>query len=151
MILGIPKETIKNETRVAVIPATVKQFVSAGLTVKIEKNAGLSSQILDSDFKEAGAEILSSANEIFNQSDMILKVNSPTNEEIQMIKDGSSYLSFFQTMKEIDKVKAFQSKNITGYSMHLIPRTTLAQKMDALSSQTNIAGYKAVLIASCHI
>ena len=151
MILGIPKETIQNETRVAVIPATVKQFVSAGLTVKIEKNAGLSSQILDSDFKEAGAEILSSANEIFNQSDMILKVNSPTNEEIQMIKDGSSYLSFFQTMKEIDKVKAFQSKNITGYSMHLIPRTTLAQKMDALSSQTNIAGYKAVLIASCHI
>ena len=151
MILGIPKETIQNETRVAVIPATVKQFVSAGLTVKIEKNAGLSSQISDSDFKEAGAEILSSANEIFNQSDMILKVNSPTNEEIQMIKDGSSYLSFFQTMKEIDKVKAFQSKNVTGYSMHLIPRTTLAQKMDALSSQTNIAGYKAVLIASCHI
>ena len=151
MILGIPKETIQNETRVAVIPATVKQFVSAGLTVKIEKNAGLSSQISDSDFKEAGAEILLSANEIFNQSDMILKVNSPTNEEIQMIKDGSSYLSFFQTMKEIDKVKAFQSKNVTGYSMHLIPRTTLAQKMDALSSQTNIAGYKAVLIASCHI
>ena len=151
MILGIPKETIQNETRVAVIPATVKQFVSAGFTVKIETNAGLDSQISDSDFKEAGAEILLSASEIFNQSDMILKVNSPTNEEIQMIKDGSAYLSFFQTMKETDKVKAFQNKNVTGYSMHLIPRTTLAQKMDALSSQTNIAGYKAVLIASCHI
>ena len=151
MILGIPKEIMPNETRVAVIPATVKQFVSAGFTVKVESNSGISSQISDSDFKEAGAEILTSANEIFNQSDMILKVNSPTNEEIQMIKDGSSYLSFFQTMKETDKVKALQSKNITGYSMHLIPRTTLAQKMDALSSQTNIAGYKAVLIASCHI
>ena len=151
MILGIPKEVAKNETRVAVIPATVKQFVSAGFTVKVETNAGKLSQISDSDFKNAGAEILSSANEIFNQSDMILKVNSPTNEEISMIKDNSSYLSFFQTMKETDKVKAFQNKNITGYSMHLIPRTTLAQKMDALSSQTNIAGYKAVLIASCHI
>ena len=151
MILGIPKEIIKNETRVAVIPATVKQFISAGFTVKIESGAGISSQILDQDFKDVGAEILSSASEIFNQADMILKVNSPTTEEIQMIKEGSSYLSFFQTMKEIDKVQALQNKNVTGYSMHLIPRTTLAQKMDALSSQTNIAGYKAILIASCHI
>ena len=151
MILGVPKEIIDNETRVAVIPATVKQFISAGFTVKIESNAGISSQISDSDFKEAGAEIIASASEIFSQSDMILKVNSPTSEELQMIKDSSSYLSFFQTMKEIDKVKVLQSKNVTAYSMHLIPRTTLAQKMDALSSQTNIAGYKAVLIGSCHI
>ena len=151
MILGVPKETIKNETRVAVIPVTVKQFISAGFTVKVESNAGALSQIADSDFKEAGAEILSSANEVFEQADMILKVNSPTDEEMIMIKNGSSYLSFFQTMKETDKVKSLQSKNVTAYSMHLIPRTTLAQKMDALSSQTNIAGYKAVLIASCHI
>ena len=151
MILGVPKETIKNETRVAVIPVTVKQFISAGFTVKVESNAGALSQIADSDFKEAGAEILSSANEVFEQADMILKVNSPTDEEMIMIKNGSSYLSFFQTMKETDKVKSLQSKNVTAYSMHLIPRTTLAQKMDALSSQTNIAGYKAVIIASCHI
>ena len=68
-----------------------------------------------------------------------------------MIKNGSSYISFFQTMKETSKVVDFQKKNITGYSMHLIPRTTLAQIMDALSSQTNIAGNKAVLIAACHI
>tara|TARA_B100000029_G_scaffold507167_1_gene591271 strand:- start:486 stop:1625 length:1140 start_codon:yes stop_codon:yes gene_type:complete len=151
MILGVPKEILDNETRVAVIPATVKQFISVGFSVKIESNAGVFSQISDSDFEEAGAEIVGSASEVFDQSDMILKVNSPTNEEIQMIKNGSSYLSFFQTMKETNKVKALQSKNITAYSMHLIPRTTLAQKMDALSSQTNIAGYKAVLIASCHI
>ena len=114
MILGIPNEIIKNETRVAVIPATVKQFISAGFTVKIESGAGISSQILDQDFKDVGAEILSSASEIFNQADMILKVNSPTTEEIQMIKEGSSYLSFFQTMKEIDKVQALQNKNVTG-------------------------------------
>ena len=101
MILGIPKEILDNETRVAVIPATVKQFVSSGFSVKIESNAGIASQISNSDFKQAGAEILESASEIFNQSDMILKVNSPTDEEIQMIKNDSSYLSFFQTMKEI--------------------------------------------------
>ena len=95
MILGIPKETIQNETRVAVIPATVKQFVSAGLTVKIEKNAGLSSQISDSDFKDSGAEIVTSASDIFSNADMILKVNSPTDEEMNMIKKNSSFLSFF--------------------------------------------------------
>ena len=110
MILGIPKEITKNETRVSVIPATVKQFVSAGFTVKVESNAGVLSQFSDLDFKEAGAEILSSASEVFNQGDMILKVNSPTDEEIKMIKNNSSYLSFFQTMKETDKVKSLQNK-----------------------------------------
>jgi len=151
MILGVPKEIYQNETRIAVIPATVKQFVSVGFKVIIESNAGITSQISDSDFKDSGAEIVSSASDIFSKADMILKVNSPTDEEMTMIKDGSSFLSFFQTMKEIDKVKNLQSKNVTAYSMHLIPRTTLAQKMDALSSQTNIAGYKAVLIGACHI
>ena len=151
MILGVPKEICENETRIAVIPSTVKQFVSAGFSVIIESSAGIDSQISDSDFKASGAEIVSSASDIFIKSDMILKVNSPTDEEIQMIKAGSSYISFFQTMKETDKVIALQKKNVTAYSMNLIPRITLAQKMDALSSQTNIAGYKAVLIAACHI
>ncbi|MAQ43413.1 MAG: NAD(P)(+) transhydrogenase (Re/Si-specific) subunit alpha [Candidatus Marinimicrobia bacterium] len=151
MILGIPKELLDNETRVAVIPATVKQYISAGFNVKIQSGAGEGSQISDSEFKDAGAEIVSDVSAIYNSSDMILKVNAPTSDEIEMIKDGTSYISFFQTMKETSKVAALQKKNITGYSMHLIPRTTLAQKMDALSSQTNIAGYKAVLIAACHI
>jgi len=151
MILGIPKEILINETRVAAIPATVKQYVSAGFDVKVETGAGADSQISDNDYKEAGAEILPDAASVFSSSDMILKVSSPTDEEMAMIKDGSSYISFFQTMKETSKVTALKNKNVTGYSMHLIPRTTLAQKMDALSSQTNIAGYKAVLIAACHI
>ena len=151
MILGIPKEILDNETRVAAIPATVKQYISAGFTVKVQSGAGVSSQISDDDYKEVGAEIVSDASTIFSSSDMVLKVNSPTDDEMGMIKDGSSYISFFQTMKETSKVVALQKKNVTGYSMHLIPRSTLAQKMDALSSQTNIAGYKAVLIAACHI
>ena len=151
MILGIPKEILENETRVAAIPATVKQYISAGFDVKIESGAGLKSQITDNDFKEAGAEILSDASSVFNSSDMILKVNSPTDDELAMIKDGSSYISFFQTMKETSKVSALKDKKVTAFSMHLIPRTTLAQKMDALSSQTNIAGYKAVIIGASHI
>ena len=151
MILGIPKEILENETRVAVIPATVKQYISAGFDVKIESGAGLKSQITDNDFKDAGAEILSDASSVFNSSDMILKVNSPTDDELAMIKDGSSYISFFQTMKETSKVSVLKDKKVTAFSMHLIPRTTLAQKMDALSSQTNIAGYKAVIIGASHI
>ena len=151
MILGIPKEILENETRVAAIPATVKQYISAGFEVKIESGAGLKSQISDDEFKAAGAEILSDASSVYSSSDMILKVNSPTNDELSMIKDGSSYISFFQTMKETSKVIALKDKKVTAYSMHLIPRTTLAQKMDALSSQTNIAGYKAVLIGASHI
>tara|TARA_A100001011_G_C14312173_1_gene846114 strand:+ start:979 stop:2118 length:1140 start_codon:yes stop_codon:yes gene_type:complete len=151
MILGVPKETLTNETRVAVIPATVKQLTSAGFDIIIESNAGKLSQISDADYIESGAKIVNSASDIFQKSDMILKVNSPSEVELSMLKENSAYISFFQTMKETSKVKLFKDKKITGFSMHLIPRTTLAQKMDALSSQTNIAGYKAVLIGSCHI
>ena len=151
MILGVPKEILNNETRVAVIPSTVKQLKSAGFEVIIESGAGSLSQISDNDYLNVGAKITNNTSEVYNKSDMILKVNSPTDDELSMIKENSLYLSFFQTMKEIEKVKIFKNKNITGFSMHLIPRTTLAQKMDALSSQTNIAGYKAVLIGACHI
>ena len=110
MILGIPKEILENETRVAAIPATVKQYIAAGFDVKVQSGAGASSQISDNDFKEAGAEILPDAATIFNASDMILKVNSPTESEIEMIKDGSSYISFFQTMKKYQRSLRFKRK-----------------------------------------
>ena len=151
MKIGIPKEVLINETRVSAIPSTVKQYINAGFEVLVESETGIKSLISDNDYTNAGAKIVHSADEIFLTCDLILKVNSPTDDEINKIKDGSMFISFFQTMKEIDKVKHFQNKKITGFSMHLIPRTTLAQKMDALSSQTNISGYKAVIIASCHI
>ena len=151
MKLGIPKEILNNETRVAAIPLTIKQYINAGFEVLVETGAGTKSLISDNDYINAGAKIVDSSTDLFLNSDMILKVNSPTDDEINKIKDGSIFISFFQTMKEIDKVKHFKNKKITAFSMHLIPRTTLAQKMDALSSQTNISGYKAVIIASCHI
>ena len=151
MKLGIPKEILTNETRVAAIPLTIKQYINAGFEVLVETGAGTKSLISDNDYINAGAKIVDSSTDLFLNSDMILKVNSPTDDEINKIKDGSIFISFFQTMKEIDKVKHFKNKKITAFSMHLIPRTTLAQKMDALSSQTNISGYKAVIIASSHI
>ncbi|SVE18001.1 uncharacterized protein METZ01_LOCUS470855, partial [marine metagenome] len=113
--------------------------------------AGASSHISDDMLKESGAQIVLTATDIYQQSNIILKVNHPTSEEIDLMKEGSMLVSFMQTTKEKEVVKKLQSKKINAISMHLIPRTTLAQKMDALSSQSNIAGYKAVLMGACHI
>ena len=157
MIIGVPKEILKNEKRVAVIPSTVKEYIKKGIEVIIETNAGAGSFIADNEYESAGAKIIDDVKELFSKSDLILKVNSPLmNENIgihesEMIKNGSAFVSFFQTTMEKETVKKFIDKKITGISMHLVPRTTLAQKMDALSSQSNIAGYKAILIGAGHI
>ena len=151
MKISIPKETIHNETRVAATPQSVKELIKAGYKVNIETGAGTSSFISDDDFKNAGANIVSSTNELYKDSDIIIKVAAPTSDEIELMPKNSILVSFFQPTIELEKVKSISSKKITGLSMHLVPRTTLAQKMDALSSQANIAGYKAVLMGSSHI
>ena len=151
MKISIPKETIHGETRVAATPQSVKELIKAGYKVNIETGAGTSSFISDDDFKNAGANIVSSTNELFKDSDIIIKVAAPTSDEIELMPKNSILVSFFQPTIELEKVKSISNKNITGLSMHLVPRTTLAQKMDALSSQANIAGYKAVLMGSSHM
>ena len=151
MIIGIPKELNKDETRSAITAGTVKSYIKFGFSVMVESGAGSLSHISDDELKEAGAEIVSSANDIFQKTNIIVKVNSPSDQEIDSMKEGSLLVSFMQTTKEIETVKKLKSKKINAISMHLVPRTTLAQKMDALSSQSNIAGYKAVLMGACHI
>ena len=151
MIIGIPKELTKNETRTAITSGTVKSYIKFGFQVVVETGAGMLSHISDDELKEAGAEIMSNASDVYQKSNIIIKVNSPSDQEIDLMKEGSLLISFMQTTKEIETVKKLQSKKINAISMHLIPRTTLAQKMDALSSQSNIAGYKAVLMGACHI
>ena len=151
MKISVPKETIHGETRVAATPQSVKELIKAGYKVNIETCAGTSSFISDDDFKNAGANIVSSTNELYKDSDIIIKVAAPTSDEIELMPKNSILVSFFQPTIELEKVKSISSKKITGLSMHLVPRTTLAQKMDALSSQANIAGYKAVLMGSSHI
>ncbi|MFQ6609508.1 MAG: Re/Si-specific NAD(P)(+) transhydrogenase subunit alpha [Fidelibacterota bacterium] len=157
MIVAIPREIKPGENRVAVVPSTVKELVKKGFTVHVESNAGTGSFISDADYENAGAVIIRDTEKVFSDADMVLKVNHPLmNEklgkhEADMLKDGIAFVSLFQTTREPDLVKTFLKKKITGFSMHLIPRTTLAQKMDALSSQSNIAGYKAVLMGAAHI
>jgi len=151
LIAAVPKEIMPLETRVSATPSSVKELTKAGIIVQVEKDAGLNSYISDNDYKEAGAQIIESTSTLYTNADIILKVQSPNIEEISQFNPGAVSVSFMQTTRATNLVKAMVEKPVTGFSMHLIPRTTLAQKMDALSSQANIAGYKSMLVASGRI
>ena len=151
MYLAIPKENIKGETRVAVTPGTVKDLIKNGIEVYVESKAGQNSYFSDQEYKDAGANIVDSEDELLSQADVIIKVLPPSNDQVLKIKPNAAIISFCQTTRELDTVKAIRDRSLTGFSMHLVPRTTLAQKMDALSSQANIAGYKAVLMAASRL
>ena len=151
MYIAIPKENLNNETRVAATPTTVKELIKVGLNVHIQSNAGLESHISNSEYESAGAKIVDSKDELFSKADIVAKVLPPTLDQIVQMRPKTLMVSFCQTVREIDTVKALKEQSVTGFSMHLIPRTTLAQKMDALSSQANIAGYKAVLMAASRL
>ena len=151
MIAAVLKEITADENRVAATPQTVKDLIRSGLTVRVESGAGNASYISDEDYKEVGAEIFPDPSSMLKEADIILKVAPATPTEIEKIPDNAAYVSLCQTTRELELVKLLNDKKITGFSMHLIPRTTLAQSMDALSSQANIAGYKSVLIGASHL
>ena len=151
MIAAVLKEITADENRVAATPQTVKDLIRSGLTVRVESGAGNASYISDEDYKEVGAEIFPDPSSLLKEADIILKVAPATPTEIEKIPDNAAYVSLCQTTRELELVKLLNDKKITGFSMHLIPRTTLAQSMDALSSQANIAGYKSVLIGASHL
>ena len=151
MYLAIPKENINGETRVAATPGTVKDLIKSGMEVYVESKAGQNSYFSDQEYKDAGANIVESEDELLSQADVIIKVLAPSNEQVLKIKPNAAIISFCQTTRELDAVKAMRDRSLTGFSMHLVPRTTLAQKMDALSSQANIAGYKSVLMAASRL
>ncbi|MCH7613860.1 MAG: Re/Si-specific NAD(P)(+) transhydrogenase subunit alpha [Candidatus Marinimicrobia bacterium] len=151
MIVAILKEITPGEHRVSAIPATIKNMIKNGMTVKVEAGAGEGSHISDNHYKDAGADIISDRTSLLADADLVLKVAPATDEEINLFKNGSTYVSLFQTTKHLDLVKKLCDKNISAFSMHNLPRTTLAQSMDALSSQSNISGYKAVLMGASHL
>jgi NAD(P) transhydrogenase subunit alpha len=151
MNVAILKEILPGENRVAAIPATVKEMVKSGMKVHVEAGAGEKSHFSDDDYKNAGADIVSERSSLLAKTDLILKVAPAEMAEIDDMKEGTTYVSFFQTTIQTECVKKLSEKNISAFSMHLIPRTTLAQSMDALSSQSNIAGYKSVLLGASHL
>lgn len=148
MIVFIPKESNISETRVSATPDTIKDLIKLGIEVHVESGAGEKSFIQDEDYSDKGATIVKEPFDSYSKSDVVLGVLAPELENVKMMKKGSSIISFCQTTRELDYVSTLTKHSINGFSMHLIPRTTLAQKMDALSSQANIAGYKSVLMAA---
>jgi NAD(P) transhydrogenase subunit alpha len=152
MRIGIPKEITRGERRVAMAPDVCKKLVKLGNEVVIEKGAGLSAGFRDTNYEEAGATIEEDYKKVWD-SDLVLKVAKPTEredgtDELSLLKDGCLYVSFLNPLLEPKRMQQMAEKNATVFAMETIPRTTRAQSMDALSSQANIAGYKAVLMAA---
>ncbi len=151
MIIGILKEIQNNESRVSATPETIKKLIKSEHSVIIETGSGNNSFISDSNYKEAGAEIVDNSKEVYDKADILFKVNPPNVEELEKIKNDSTLVSFFQIKDEIKNISQYIDKKLSILSMSHVPRTTLAQNMDALSSQSNIAGYKATIIGADHI
>mgnify|MGYP001166592467 FL=1 len=151
MIAAVLKETITGEKRVAATPKTVKELINSGITVRVQSAAGEHSFFSDQDYQNAGAEVVTEITDLLNGVNIVLKVAPATLKEMDAMPNDVTYISLFQTTKRAEQVRKLSAKNITGFSMHLIPRTTLAQSMDAISSQANIAGYKSVLIGAAHL
>ena len=157
MKIGIPKEIVPGETRVAVIPAMVRQLVKAGHEVQVETGAGELASFSDQDYEQAGAQIVPDAQKIFATGDVIMKVQPPAEhpalkkDESELIKDGAVWIGFLAPLNKTKAIQNFVKKNVTAFSMEFVPRITRAQSMDALSSMATIAGYKAVLIAADHL
>lgn len=146
MRIGVPKESVEGEKRVALIPDTVESLVGNQLTVVVESGAGLLAGHPDSEYTEAGAEIGTAADA--SESGIVLRVNPPTAEEIAQIGAGSVIVGFLSPLTAGETTKALAAGNLTSFAIESIPRITRAQAMDGLSSQANVAGYASALLAA---
>lgn len=150
MKVGIPSEISQNELRVAATPKTVKRLLKQGFEVQIQKGAGAKANFSDKEFEEAGAKIVNTARDIYETSDIVLKVKEPTTEEVGMMREGLVLLSYLWPAQNQDLLKTLADKKVNAIAMDAIPRISRAQKMDVLSSMANIAGYRAVIEGSFH-
>ena len=148
MQIGVLKETHPGENRVAVIPDTVKKLVKLGAELTVEAALGQGAGFADETYSEAGATIASNRNDILANSDILLRIRKPESDEVGQIKQGCIHISYLDPFNEGELVDALAKQGVSAVSMEMIPRTTLSQKMDALSSQANLAGYVAVMMAA---
>jgi H+-translocating NAD(P) transhydrogenase subunit alpha len=156
MIIGIPKEILKNEKRVAAVPKTVSGYIKLGFKVLVEASAGEGVYESDDAYLQSGAEIVTDVFDLYRRADIILKVKEPclNNKvdihELDMLKEGSILITFLHPAapSNHDMVRKLRDKQITAFTMDSIPRTPRAQRMDALTSMSTITGYKSVLIAA---
>ncbi len=153
MIIGVPTETYSGEKRVALTPETAGHIIKLGHTVCVQSGAGLAANIADELYSDAGVEILADAKVVYDKADVIMKVRAPATEspvgdEVSMLRSGTTLISFIWPAQNEDLMKAMAARNVTVLAMDSVPRMSRAQKLDALSSMANIAGYRAVVEAA---
>ena len=145
MIVGSIKEDLASEKRVSITPETAKSIMSLGLKVFIEKDYATHLGIDDNEYKKTGVEIKDSSSEVLNSSNLIIKVNCPSENEISSFKEKTILIGMLNPSRNKDRIEKIIKKKIKTFSLELLPRITRAQSMDVLSSQSNLAGYRAVI------
>jgi H+-translocating NAD(P) transhydrogenase subunit alpha len=148
LIIGVPRETFAGETRVATVPEVVQKLIKQGYQVVVESGAGNLSNISDDEYRAAGAEVLGSAADVWSKADIIFKLRGPNAEEVGLLKTGGTLVSYIWPAQNPELMQQLAAKKATVLAMDSVPRISRAQKMDALSSQANIAGYRAVIEAA---
>lgn len=154
MIVGVPRETFPGERRVAMVPAAIPSLTKAGLEVVVEAGAGAPAGYLDADYAGKGAKILPTRADVFRAADIVIQVlcygsNDRTGKaDVPLYRNGQTLIGFLRPLGSLDTVQEIASKGVTSFSIELMPRTTRAQSMDALSSMATMSGYKAVLMAA---
>jgi NAD(P) transhydrogenase subunit alpha len=148
MHIVVPGETHPAENRVALLPEHVIRLVEKGAQISIESGIGQTLNISDEDYQKAGASIDADRSRLYQGADMVLQIRKPAMEDVALLKEESIYVSLMDPFNERELIEAFRQKGVTAISMEMIPRITRAQKMDVLSSQANLAGYAAVIIAA---
>ncbi|MFI4995224.1 MAG: NAD(P)(+) transhydrogenase (Re/Si-specific) subunit alpha, partial [Hyphomicrobiales bacterium] len=148
MIIATTREDPAVETRVAVTPETAKKFLALGAQVSVEAGAGLASGITDSDYEAAGATVVKSASEALSGADIVLKLRRPSSGELAVMKRGALVIAVMDPYGHEEALAAMATAGISAFAMELMPRVTRAQVMDVLSSQANLAGYRAVIDAA---
>jgi H+-translocating NAD(P) transhydrogenase subunit alpha len=151
MLIGVPRELQAGEQRAAMIPAHVQKLVRAGAEVVIESGLGTGAGYADGEYVSAGASIAASRGDLLGSADLVLRLHKPSAEEIAQLKRGAIHVSYLDPFNEAGLIDAFRAAGVSAISMEMIPRTTRSQKMDALSSQANLAGYVMVLLAAARM
>jgi len=151
MRIVIPRESVAGERRTSATPETVKKMIRLGADVAIESGAGAAVGFHDGIYAELGAEIVTDRAALLGSADMVLRLRKPEADDIDMMKSGCIHVSYLDPFNERDLIKTLADKGITAISMEMIPRSTRSQKMDALSSQANLAGYVAVMLAAAKL
>lgn len=150
MLIATPKEMWPGELRVALVPAGVKKLVAAGFEISVEAGAGAAAGYTDNAYATAGASVGEDRSALLGSADIVLRVRKPDAAETPLLKSGCIHISFLDPFSAKPLVESLAARGVTLVSMEMIPRTTKAQKMDALSSQANLAGYVTVLQAASH-